>query len=118
MRVLFPIIHRALVLAGYYGLLPAGSFLDAAFIALAAAEDDDPGLLRMIIDHVYADAAAMGLHYLILGFHERDPLQASIKGMRAIRYASRLYCVYWDDTEVQALRLDRLMIPGVEIATL
>jgi len=117
-RTLLPLTNTALKWAGYDRLPQPGSRLEGVYAAMLTAEQDDPALMRLLIDAVSAECATLDIQHLILGFHEQDPLSACTKGCRAIRYASRLYGVYWDDAAGFFATLDRSRVPHAEVATL
>ena len=117
-RLARPMINIGLRLAGYRPLpIPGGQF-KVTYASFISASDDDPTVLQHLLQHVAADVAATGKHFLIAGFHERDPLRAAVTGFRTIRYDSRLFVPRWEDGEVFCEGLDGELVPYLEVATL
>ncbi|MDT8389974.1 MAG: hypothetical protein RRC34_05635 [Lentisphaeria bacterium] len=120
LRRLRGIVNPLLKLAGYPALVPPGGRLRldyAALLCLRDAEDVDGAgtLLRGLL----ADAAAAGIPFLAVGFHERDPLRRATRGLRGLSYPGRLYVAAYEDGAelVEQLRASR-RIPYLELGTL
>lgn len=117
-RLLRPAINVMLRLAGFRPMPACGEQLNMLYVAFCCARNDDPATLRFLLERIYADHQ-MGIHhFLVAGFHERDPLRAAMSHFLAFRYTSRLYLVYWDDGLDFVRRLDPGRVPHLEVATL
>jgi hypothetical protein len=91
-----------------------GEELRFAYLSHVAIDDDDPRVLRALVD---AARDVPALDYLVLGLAERHPLLAAFAGMRVRRYVSQLYLVSWEDGHAAIEALDGRP-PHVEVATL
>jgi len=99
--------------------MPApGESLNMLHLAFCCVRNDDPAILTALMEQIYADHQAGGHHFLVAGFHERDPLRAAMIHFLTFRYTSRLYLVCWDDGLEFVNGLDPARIPHLEVATL
>ena len=97
LRTLRPCLNGLLRLRGCHGLPPPGAQIRLATAALVRVKDDNPDVLRSLLDAALATASARGLHQFALGLHERDPLTDRVKSVFHITYRSLLYVVSWDN---------------------
>ncbi|MFH0753141.1 MAG: hypothetical protein V2A70_01080 [Candidatus Omnitrophota bacterium] len=96
----------------------AGTDLSFSFVSQMAMDTADPAVLSMLIGELQRKAHAKGLAYLLLGFHEQDPLWLLFKSRyRFVQMKSRLFLVYWEDGKSLAKQLDARP-PYVELSTL
>jgi hypothetical protein len=54
----------------------------------------------------------------MIGLAESNPLREIVKAYRPLTYISQLYLVTWDDALDAIARVDRHLIPALEIAML
>ena len=113
-----PALNGVLRLTGFHPLPAPGEDLRLLYAAFACVRGNDPATLRAMLEHLYAQHQRGHHHFLVLGFHERDPLRAALSRFLAFRYVSRLYLVCWDDGLDFVNRLDPDLIPYLDAATL
>jgi hypothetical protein len=112
-----PLLNGLLRVAGFPVLPNEGALLPALNLSLVCVRDDDPGTLAALLNGVHAEYRARG-GWLMIGLHERDPLSRAVRRWTSLRYASRLYAVYWDDGRPVIDGLAPEQIPYLEVATL
>ena len=117
-RVFRPVINGALRLTGFRALPMPGKTLNMLYVAFCCVRENDPLTMRALLEQIYADCHLGDHHFLVLGFHEHDPLRVAVDSFLAFRYTSRLYLVCWDDGLDFVKRLDPDRIPHIEVATL
>jgi len=112
-----PLLNAALGVSGLPRLPDEGTLLPAWSLSLVCIRDDNPGTLAALLNHVHAERRGR-CGWLTIGLHERDPLCRALGRWTSLRYASRLYAVYWDDgrSVVDGLAPER--VPFLEVATL
>lgn len=118
LRATRPLVNVGLRAAGLPRLPCAGALLRTRFLCLICIRDDTPGVLEALLDHACAHAAVQGADQVCLGLHERDPLARAMRGRRALRYTSRVYCVSWPDGDTRQDGLDSHRPPHLEVALL
>lgn len=116
--ILRPVLNGALRLAGFRPLPARGKALNFIYVAFACVRDDDPEIMRALLEHIYAEQQNGEKHYLLWGLHERDPLRAAARHFMMFRYTSRFYLACWDDGLDFVRRLDPARVPHLELATL
>ena len=84
---------------------------------LPLARDDDPCVFQALVEALLWRASTRDLDYVLVGLHERDPLQVVLRRFRAIWYTTYLYVVSGDDGRDDAARLDS-RVPYLELGTL
>jgi hypothetical protein len=97
MRYARPFVNAGLRTAGYCALPGAGERFGVAYACFACSKDDRREPLAVLLSHALCEWSGRGFHYLIIGFHQRDPLRRIVQGRPAIAYASRVYCAAWED---------------------
>ena len=112
------LLSGALRIAGFRPLPPLGHHLDSLYVAFPCVRNDDPQIMRALLERIYAEHQDGGHHFLLLGLHERDPLGAVASRFPTFRYISRLYLVCWDDGLEFVKGLDPAKIPYLELAAL
>jgi hypothetical protein len=117
-RLLRPLINGLLAPIGYRSMPAPGHRLNMLHLAFCCAQDSAPAPLRALLEHICAECRDSPSHFLVLGLHERDPLNRAMAGLPAFRYASRLYLVHWEDGLDFVNSLDRSLVPHLEAATL
>lgn len=113
-----PVMNAALGLRGYRALPPPGTALDDVYVSVWTADDHDIHSAAVLLQEVAAESADAGFSYMVVAFHERDPLRAAVRKLRSIMYVSRLYCVYWDDGAEWVSGVNRERIPHIDVALL
>jgi hypothetical protein len=112
-----PLLNALLHLMGFPALPGEGAMLPAVNLSLVCIRDDDPGTLAALLNGVRAECRP-GLGWLMVGLHERDPLCRAVRRWTSLRYASRLYAVYWEDGRSVIDGLAPGHVPYLEVATL
>ena len=112
-----PLLNAVLHLAGFPRLPAEGAVLPALSLSLVCIRGDDPGTLAALLNAAHAEYRA-GCRWLVIGLHERDPLCRAIRRWTSLRYASRLYAVYWEDGRPVIDALEPEPVPYLEVATL
>ncbi len=117
-RMLRPALSCMLRLGGFRPMPQPGATLSVLYAAFCCCRDEKPAALRALLEVICAELRESPHHYLVLGFHEQDPMREVMSGFPAFRYTSRLHLVYWDDGQKFVSNLDRTRIPHLEVATL
>jgi hypothetical protein len=112
-----PVLNGLLRVAGFPALPDEGALLGALNLSLICIRDDDPGVLAALLNGIHAEYRGR-YGWLMMGVHERDPLSGAIRRWTSLRYASRLYAVYWDDGRPMMETLAPEYVPHLEVATL
>lgn len=113
-----PAVNVALRVAGFQPLPAPGQGLDVLPVAFHCVRNDDPNIMRALLETLYREQQCGPQHFLILGLHERDPLREAMSSFLSFRYISRLYLVCWEDGLDIVKSLDPVRIPHLEVATL
>lgn len=111
-------LNTGLRMAGFSPLPEPGSDLNVLYASFICIAGDNVPVLGDLLRAAHAMHAGSGVHYLLAGFHERDPLSAALRGFRYFEYRSRLYLVCWEDGLGTVNKLDRRRIPYLDPATL
>jgi hypothetical protein len=85
--------------------------------ALPVVAEDNPEIFAALLLALLAIPGAGAYPYLLLGFHESDPLLTIARHYRSTWYTTRLYLVCWEDGEPQRSRLESRP-PYLELGTL
>ncbi len=112
-----PLLNGLLRVAGFPALPDEGALLRASNLSLVCIRDDDPGVLAALLNSIHAEYRGR-YGWLMMGLHERDPLSRAVRRWTSLRYASRLYAVYWDDGRPVIEGLAPEYVPHLEVATL
>jgi hypothetical protein len=112
------LVNAVAPLIGTVRLPAVGQDLACAFASHVAVDDDDPEILRRLIERARHDARRTDLSCLLIGFATRHPLLSPMRAAFPHRaYESVLYLVDWSDGgDTTALPDGRL--PHLEVATL
>ncbi len=113
-----PVLNTALRLTGFRNLPAPGEALNSLYLAFPCVQGDNVEILRALLEHLYLEYRNSGHHYLLLGFHERDPLRSVSSHFLTFQYISRFYRVCWEDGLDFVHALDSSRIPYLELATL
>jgi len=88
--------HLPTRIAGYPAFPRPDCDIDYGVVSYLYVKNNDPRLLKRFLRSVAFDA---GHQLLIWGAFENNPLSGAIRGMKTIRYGSRLYRVTWNHEE-------------------
>ena len=94
LRMVRPLANLGLSLLGYPELPPPGDDLRFRYLAFRKIRGEGD-LLRLLLS--VAGSRLESGECLAFALHERDRLLAALKGLRAIRTASRLYTLSYDE---------------------
>jgi hypothetical protein len=98
-----PAINLGLRAAGFPALPAVGEEVRYAYLSMVCVREDDPAVLRELINAAYAEARRRGLSFLCIGFHADDPLAVALRGYPRMIYRSRLFVVDWrPEADIQA----------------
>jgi hypothetical protein len=81
--------------------------------AVCCIKDDEPRILQALLHYGLAQPSLKGVHAVVLGFHEKDPLRMVVQALPHHAYTSRLYILHWDDGHTAYQRLDQ-RVPYLE----
>jgi hypothetical protein len=95
LRILGPVLNAGLRLGGFHPLPKIGRPLHHAYLSFKAARNNDPGILRALVDHARLAAGSKHSH-LIVGFHGDDPARKSLARLPVTVYRSRLFFAGWE----------------------
>jgi len=115
LRRLRPVYDIAARILGASPLTPTGKAIQLAFVSCICIADDDPIVMKALLDACTKNAYERGKAYLMLGLSDDDPLLAVAKRVLHIKYHSDLFAVSWSDHPIK--KLDG-RIPYIEIAAL
>ena len=101
--------------SGAPGYPRPGEYLRYACISFAAADEDDPRVMRALLRAAYNDQVGRDRLYLMMAAHQRDPWLPVIEEYRRTPFDARLFCVAFDDDAIDALDG---RVPHVEAALL
>ena len=118
MKIFRPIINAALKLMGYNVLPDPNNELKMFYLSFACVKDNDVSILNALIDNVHFDNKDSGYNYMIIAFHEDDPLLKVMKNYSSVKYTSILFLVEMDPGKDFTSTLDKDLVPYVEIGTL
>ncbi len=113
-----PVLNAALCLTGFRNLPAPGETLNSLYLSFPCVRGDDVEILRALLEHIYLERRNGTHHYLLIGFHERDPLRSAVSHFLTFQYISRFYRVCWEDGLDFVRALDSSRIPYLELATL
>lgn len=94
-----------------------GQYVPFFYVSFIAVDQDDAGVFRALLRHLYNDSVGSPYRYALVGLHERDPLMAVLKDYSLTPFAGRLFCACFVDGEPAYRSLDG-RVPYVEAATL
>lgn len=118
LRLSRPALNLALRLAGHRPLPPPGQDLRLAHVAFPCVRNDEPAVLAALLERILADHRQSSRDFLVVGFHERDPLRAALRTFPALHYSSRLFLARWEDGRAFCDSLEATRIPHLETAML
>lgn len=76
---------------GGAGLPPPGGLFNYFYLTHVSIENDDPDILRAIVERVYADYRTRGYHFFTTVVFEDDPLGEAFAGFRTTALPAGLY---------------------------
>ncbi len=118
LRMIRPLLNPLMAVAGFRDLPRPGSELRIRYVSFVCVAGNDPAVLSELLETIYADQQQGHADFLVIGFHERDPLRESVRPFLAIRYESTLYLACWEDGLAFVRNLDDGRIPFLDAATL
>ena len=117
LRWMVPAANAVKTLLGAALFPEPGQCVPFFYVSFIAVDQDDVGVFRALLRHVYDDAVGSPFRYAMVGLHERDPLLAALEDYSLTPFAGRLFCVCFADGEHVYRSLDG-RVPYVEAATL
>jgi len=116
LRPAYDLLARAI---GARPLTPPGEAIPLAFAACIGVADDDPAVMRALLDACAARARERGKAFLMLGLADEDPLLAVARRWLHVTYRSDLFALAWgtNPADDPLAALDG-RLPYIEIATL
>lgn len=113
-----PALNGLLRVAGFPTMPPPGKYLNNMPVAFVCINHDDLTVFRALLEQMCYKAFTAGGHFLLIGMHERDPLNAAMHLFFSFKYRSRIYLTAWDDGIDFCRDLDGSRVPHLESATL
>jgi hypothetical protein len=113
-----PFIDIYLRVKGYHSLPATGDILKAFTISFVCIRDNNPSILRMLLNKIYTYGIKAGYNCMTIGFHENDPLCMVMRDFFIIPYYSTLYLVYWNDGKEFCEKYIDNRIPYLELGIL
>lgn len=101
-----PLINLGLKGGGFSPLPAAGEPLHHAYFCFAAVKDNDPQIMRTLINSARTLSAHAGFSHLLIGFHKDNPAARAVRGMAKSIYRSRLFFVGWEQELETFAQLD------------
>jgi len=92
-----PLLNTGLKCAGCQPIPNEGEMLRQAFFCFKATTNNDPKVMKAMLDFACKHLAHAGYAYCITGFHDDDPCSKIVKKHHALRYRSHLYFSGWAD---------------------
>jgi hypothetical protein len=99
-------------------LLPKPALpLDYFILSLACVQGNDRSVFKVLLEKVVREKRR---HYtfFLAGLHERDPLLAELLARPNFPLPSRLFVVAWEDEAGEVQKLDRELVPYLELGSL
>ena len=117
LRWMVPAANAVQTLLGAPAFPEPGQYVPFFYVSFIAIDQDDAGVFRALLRHVYNDSVGSSFRYAMVGLHERDPLLAAMNDYSLTPFAGRLFCVCFADGEHLYRTLDG-RVPYIEAATL
>ncbi len=114
LRLMRPAYNLLAHLSPLKPLPEPGARLPYFYLALCAIADDDAGIFRVLLSHLYAHYRKGPWHYCIAGLHETSPLAAVLKDYRRVPAAGHLFVVHYPEDQTAFDVLDG-RVPHVEM---
>jgi hypothetical protein len=91
--------------------------LDYFILSLACVRGNDRSVFKVLLEEVVREKRG---HYafFLAGLHERDPLLAELLARPNFPLPSRLYVVAWEEDAGAVQKLDRALVPYLELGSL
>ena len=91
--------------------------LDYFILSLACVQGNDRSVFKVLLEEVVREKRR---HYtfFLAGLHERDPLLAELLARPNFPLPSRLFVVAWEDEAGEVQKLDRELVPYLELGSL
>jgi hypothetical protein len=98
--------------------LPAvGESILACMAAMPVVRDNDPAVLRLLLNRQLQRLAHQENHLLLFGLHDSDPLLPIAREWSGREYVTNLYIVYWPDETPDVAALTS-RVPYLELGAL
>lgn len=101
---------------GYRKLPKCHEKFEYFFLSFVAIKDNRTDIFESIIKHIYNKYTNSKYHYVVIGFHENDPLNQTLMKFKTIKYNSRMYVVSFKPVDMETL--GKTGIPYLECARL
>jgi hypothetical protein len=98
-------------------LTDEGKQIPFIYAGLIATKNNDPEIFRTLLTKTRNGKKNSGLSHLIVGLHERDPLNYAMKDLSSIKFRTRTYIVNWENEGDFFKKLDN-RIPYLELGSL
>lgn len=103
---------------GWPYLPEPNTLLRHAYASHLAIDHDDPVVFAVLLRALYNHALEHGYSYFMIGLAESNPLRSVVDAYHPFAYVSQLYLVTWDDGLDAITKVDRHLVPALEIAVL
>ncbi|MEI6127328.1 MAG: GNAT family N-acetyltransferase [Pseudomonadota bacterium] len=92
-RLIKPLYNMLAGMRGASPLPDENKAFKYLFASFPTAANNDPGILRELLEELYERARAQGYAYCVIGLHEQEPLSRALADFFTLPYASRVYRV-------------------------
>jgi hypothetical protein len=117
-QILKPFYNLYAYITGKPRLPQRGHAFHYSFLNLMCIKNDDPQILKSLLQKIWNDFKKSSSKVLCAGFHIDDTLEQIIKKHPHLKIQSRLYVVNWQDGEEEFKKIDQTKIPYLEIGSL
>ncbi|MEI6587356.1 MAG: hypothetical protein WCO05_00220 [Candidatus Moraniibacteriota bacterium] len=118
LKYLRPLVNLVAKAKGLPYLPIAGNELDFFYVSLICISSDELGAFSVILNKLQQDNMDRDYSLFMLGMHSGDSLIDEAKKFPHLQYNSRVHMMYWEDQRAKAEKIDRDMVPYLELATL
>jgi len=112
-----PLYNAGSGIFGYRPLPDPGKELKSFYLSFMTADNNDPEILRAIVDRIFNESRGGGYHYMLAGLFESDGLSEAFDRYFCIGYKTGMYTVTWPDETADYEKPDN-RTPYLEAATL
>jgi hypothetical protein len=89
-----------------------------AYASHLAVENDDPAVFAALLRELYNHSLEHGYSYFMIGLAESNPLRSVVEAYHPFTYISRFYLVTWAEGLDAIEKVDRHLLPALEISML
>jgi hypothetical protein len=86
-------VNALATLLGSPRLPQPGAPFRALYLCNTSTRNDDPAILRALLEHIYADFWQQGYHFVLLCLYDDDPLTPALRGFVTRALDFHLYAV-------------------------